>query len=125
LNGATAGTDVGIGTAVPAFKLHIVDTSNRALRVQTNSTAGVVASFGGNGAFQIDSPGVAGGRMNVKENGNVGIGTNNPNTKLQVTGGSVYISNPNSLIITSPNGACWFITVNNAGALSTLPVACP
>lgn len=56
---------------------------------------------------------------------NVGIGTTAPNAKLHVAGGSVYITNPNSLIITSPNGACWFITVNNAGALSTISVPCP
>jgi hypothetical protein len=116
---------VGIGTISPTFKLEIVDASNSGLRVQTNIAGGTVASFGGAGAFQIDAPGIVGGRLNVNENGNVGIGTSNPNTKLQVAGGSVYIANPNSLIITSPNGACWFITVNDAGALSTIPVACP
>lgn len=117
--------NVGIGITAPIFKLQIVDSLNTGFRVQTNQAGGTVASFGGNGSFQIDAPGIGGGRFTVKENGNVGIGTNNPNTKLQVQGGSVYIANPNSLIITSPNGACWFITVNNAGALSTISVTCP
>jgi hypothetical protein len=64
----------------------------------------------------------------------VGIGTTTPNTNsklhvngsVRVTNGAVYITNPNTVIITSPNGACWGITVNNSGALSTFPVnPCP
>jgi hypothetical protein len=62
---------------------------------------------------------------------NVGIGTTAPQDRLHVNGnvrvtnGGIYISNPNTLVITSPNGACWGITVNNSGALSTFPVTCP
>lgn len=63
--------------------------------------------------------------MVLGNNVNVGIGVSAPNAKLQIAGGSVYIQQPNSLIITSPNGACWFITVNDAGGLSTIPVGCP
>ncbi len=193
--GGVFDTKVGIGTSAPSFRLHVVDSQNFGLRIQNNTAGGTVASFGSNGAFQIDSSNTPGGRLtilengsvgigitapqqvlqvngtseilstgtgagfkfrdrsstssaddwvwystgnvanffragagnllSVKTNGNVGIGTDNPNAKLQVVGGSVYISNPNSLIITSPNGACWFMTVNNAGALSTISVACP
>ena len=118
-------TKVGIGTTTPAARLHVNDPLNNGLRVQTNIAGGNVASFGGNGSFQIDSAGVAGGRLQVSENGNVGIGTNAPNTKLVVNGGSVYVTNPNTVIITSPNGACWGITVNNSGTLSTFSTPCP
>lgn len=132
VNGATADTKVGIGTTAPAFKLQVVDASNTGLRVQTNAAGGTVGSFGANGAFNVDASGVAGGRFTVLENGNTGVGTNAPtNAKLQVNGrirvvsGDVFITNPNTLIITSPNGACWGITVNNSGALSTFSTTCP
>jgi hypothetical protein len=75
LNGnATLNGDVAIGTATPQFKLHVIDSSNTGLRVQTNASGGTVASFGGLGDFQIDGPGMPGGRLNAKENGTVIIG---------------------------------------------------
>lgn len=77
---------VGIGITAPIYKLQIIDSSNTGLRVQTNGAGGTVASFGGNGAFQIDAPGVVGGRFNVLQNGNVGIGTATPTEKLSVNG---------------------------------------
>jgi hypothetical protein len=44
---------------------------------------------------------------------------------LHVIGADVFIHNPHSLIITSPNGNCWFITVDNSGNLSSFSVTCP
>jgi hypothetical protein len=62
----------------------------------------------------------------INATGGVGIGTNAPGAaRLHVAGGNVFIAQPNSLIITSPNGSCWFITVNNAGGLATISVPCP
>ncbi len=81
-----SGVNVGIGTTAPTFKLQVLDPSNTGLRVQTNTAGGTVASFGGVGAFQIDASGVGGGRFQVSENGNVGIGTNAPADKLDVNG---------------------------------------
>src|SRR5882724_2521062 len=80
---------VGIGMplfTLPAFKLHVIDSGNTGVRVQTNSAGGTVASFGGNGDFQIDATGIPSGRLVVKENGNVGLGNPNPPERLNVNG---------------------------------------
>lgn len=88
LGRTTGGTldNVGIGLANPTFKLHVVDAGNTGLRVQTNAGGGTVASFGGNGDFQVDAVNVPGGRFIVQQGGNVGIGTATPQAKLDVNG---------------------------------------
>jgi hypothetical protein len=78
--------NVGIGNTGPTFRLHVVDPGNTGLRVQTNTGGGTVASFGGNGAFQIDAVNVVGGRLDVLENGNIGVGTAAPQARLDVRG---------------------------------------
>lgn len=111
-----------------------------------NVTLGEFANFGGasltnaaaigSKAFVAQSNSIVLGSINgvngATADTNVGIGTTTPANKLHVNGtirvtnGAVYITNPNTVIITSPNGACWGITVNNSGALATFPVnPCP
>ncbi len=82
-NGLIGGR-LGIGTIAPSFKVEVIDSSNTGLRVQTNTVGGTVASFGGNGAFNIDASGQPGGRLTVLENGRVGIGTVPPIYRLDV-----------------------------------------
>ncbi len=55
----------------------------------------------------------------------VGINTTAPRARLHVVGNLFIENNPNSLIIQSPNGSCFKITVSNAGVLSANPQACP
>jgi hypothetical protein len=80
------GGRVGIGTQSPSFKLHVSDSGISGLRVESATAGGTVASFGGNGDFRIDTSVISGGRLMVKENGNVGIGKNSPTQKLDVAG---------------------------------------
>jgi hypothetical protein len=61
----------------------------------------------------------------------VGIGIDAPVTKLHVREGHLYIDSANSMnalfgvILKSPDGTCWKITVSDAGALVTTSIACP
>ena len=76
--------NVGIGTTDPQFGLLQLNAQNdaiSALRLQIGSF-----SMNGQAKFAIDAPGIVGGRFIVKEDGNVGIGTSNPDSKLAVNG---------------------------------------
>jgi len=64
--------------------------------------------------------------MRITGNGNIGIGTNNPKTKLQVTDGDVYVDNATKgIILKSPDGNCWRVTVDNFGNLVRISISCP
>ncbi|HMI78243.1 MAG TPA: tail fiber domain-containing protein, partial [Ferruginibacter sp.] len=69
--------NTGIGLINPTHMLHV---GNGALRVEGPSAfgGGTALSVGGFGEVLVDKPGIAGGRFIIKENGNIGIGNNNP-----------------------------------------------
>ena len=113
----------GIGNASPTFQLHVIDPSNTGLRVQTNTTGGTVASFGGNGAFQIDAAGVSGGRLTVLENGNTGLGTNAPEQKLHVFGQILSTGAQAGFKFRDPDVSqdwIWHASINNGQTVARL-----
>jgi len=69
-------TNVGIGTATPAYPLQVIGV----MRSETG------LSLGGNASVTVDAPGVLGGHLAVLANGNVGINNPNPQTNLDVVG---------------------------------------
>jgi hypothetical protein len=106
----------------------------------------------GHRAFVTQSNSVILGSINgvngATSSASVGIGTTSPSERLHVVGNTflqgntvttgtsqaiglirstsgIYISQPSTLIITSPNGACWGITVSNSGAVGAFSTPCP
>ena len=56
----------------------------------------------------------------------VGIGNSAPKTRLHVTNGKIYVeANGWGMILKSPTGSCFEVTVTDAGVLTTTAVACP
>ena len=65
-------------------------------------------------------------RMRFKPDGKIGIGTTSPGSQLQVTGGDIFIEDVNSgVIMKSPDGNCWRLTVNNDGTPNFTSITCP
>ena len=130
INGAGVTARVGIGTTTPANALEVINPGNKGLRVQTNQAGGTVGSFGVNGTFQIDAPGVLGGRVHVAEAGNVGVGTNTPISKLHVNGairtnGDVIVPYPFGIILQDSGGHCYRLNVNQSGQVVVSGMFCP
>lgn len=65
-------------------------------------------------------------KMTIQPNGNVGIGYGIPHSKLHITDGDVYIDNPYSgIIMKSPDGNCWRMTMGNNGKPVFTQITCP
>jgi hypothetical protein len=137
VNGAKMTARVGIGTTTPTNALEVINPGKQGLRVQTDQAGGTVGSFGEKGAFQIDAPGVSGGRIHVSEAGNVGVGTNSPISKLHVNGsirtngnvtvtnGDVIVPYPFGIILQDSDGRCYRLSVNQSGQLIVNGLFCP
>ncbi len=68
-------------------------------------------------------------RMVIMDKGNVGIGnfvSAPPKAKLEVQNGDVYISDSTKgMILTSPDGRCWRVTIDNTGNFVRTAISCP
>ncbi len=107
--------NVGIGTNAPNALLHLNSAIN-SLRIEgptTIGSGGAAISVGGYGSLVIDKPGFVGGRLIVKEDGNVGIGNGYPTEKLDVSGKIRIVDGSqgvNKVLTSDANGVGTWVT---------------
>lgn len=120
------GTSVGIGTTSPDSKLDVngiisLGGSQFAEYVANSDlfTIGDIDGAGAELALHTDS----GEAVRIDLLGNVGIGTTSPISRLDVSGGDIEVKDiASGIIMKSPDGTRYRVTIANGGALSVAAV---
>lgn len=128
-------SNVGPGGSIAFFESEDDWHASIALKNNPSNTqftlivGGTTNTAGGVGNFSIFNQNTfTHSLVATKLNNFVGIGMSNggtPRSRLHVFAGDVNIDQIGSgIIMKSPNGSCWRVTVNNSGALVTTAIPC-
>jgi len=101
--------------------------SSFSVQSSTSIIATVGANAGGTVSVTTDcNTATLGGFSYNTSPGNMGVGTPNPTSKFTIGGGDLQITDIGSgIILKSPNGNCWRITIDNSGNLIRTQIPCP
>lgn len=95
----------------------------------TNTGQGLVFKSLGNGSIEFKTGSdnsVESTKILINREGSIGIGTTEPKAKVEVSQGDVYISDAaNGVIMKSPNGTCFRMTVSDGGTPVFTSITCP
>ena len=65
-------------------------------------------------------------RLRIDSEGNVGIGTEAPSSRLEIANGDIYINDiEKGIIMKSPDEQCWRGVLDNSGNLTFTKIDCP
>ena len=124
--GVYATTKLGSSAALIANSNTTVSSTDIARFQNQGSTIAVITNAGNLG-IGTATPTVALDVLGSAEvSGNVGIGTTGPSSKLQVKDGDIYVETIGSgIILRSPDGSCFRVTVNTDGTFASADITCP
>ncbi len=124
--GVYATTNLSTATALVANSNTAIESDHIARFQNQGATKAVITNAGNLGigttapTAKLDVSGTA------KVSGNLGVGTAGPNSKLQVKDGDIYVETVGSgIILRSPDGSCFRVTVNVDGTFASASVSCP
>jgi hypothetical protein len=118
--GFRAGRNIANGTTSNAITANSVYLGSFTKALASNQTNQIVIGYDATG---LGSNTAVLGNDSIETTalkGNVGIGTTSPASKLTVTGGDIEVTDSASgIILKSPNGTRYRVTISDLGVLST------